>query len=222
MRPPPGAQRLASAARSARLDRAADGGEALSVRVEDPARPVRRRARRRRRGARPRRRPRRRAAPPARRAPPSSARRAAATASRRAAIRGSTSTSSSSGVRADLREPGAELGDEVEREPVAARAAIGARTRELDLDLARPARRVRKRVADAVPDDRVAAVVEPVVRELHAARARAPRRRAGVLELDARDRGAPRRGAPSDRSRASGPRAGRRGSDARRRAPCRG
>ena len=89
----------------------------------------------------------------------------------------------------DLGEPEPELLDEVERKPVSARRSWREHGR-LELDgLARP-HDVGKRRPLPVPDDRVAERIEPVVRELHAlAAARAPRRRAGVLEPHARSRG---------------------------------
>ncbi len=83
-------------------------------------------------------------------------------------------------LAAELGEPRAELGDEVEREPVPAgrdrRAHVG-------LDAAPPAGRERRDGRPlAVPDQRVAALVEPVVAEPDAV---APGGGAGVLELDA-------------------------------------
>ncbi len=91
--------------------------------------------------------------------------------------------------RSELLEPEAELLDEVEREAVAARAAA-ARAASTRARPSRPgATTSRKRGPRAVPHDRVPERVEPVVRELHAlAPARAPRRRAGVLEPNARAR----------------------------------
>ena len=69
--------------------------------------------------------------------------------------------------RADLGEPEAVLLDEVEGEPVGAGRL---RDGELQLELGGLAGldRMRERCAQAVPDDRVAAVVEPVVGELDA------------------------------------------------------
>ena len=67
-------------------------------------------------------------------------------------------------MRAELAEPEAELVDEVEREPVAARAAA-VRERELDVDLVARRDRAAEVDAQAVPDDRVAELVEPVVGE---------------------------------------------------------
>ena len=183
-RPPPGAQgsqRPRRRSRSSRPPRRSPPRARPGSGATSPARGPRRR-----RGARPRRRPPRRAAPPARRARPSSRSSAppwTTTASRRSSIRGSTSTSSSSGVGADLGEPEAKLLDEVEREPVAARRLR--RTHgSVDLDLV--ARRDGAAEVDArpVPDDRVAAVVEPVVGELDAvargASARSPCRRSAT------------------------------------------
>ena len=104
-------------------------------------------------------------------------------------MRGATSTSSSSGVRADLREPEPVLLDEIEREPVRARRPWRGDV-QLQLDLLPRGDGVRKRRAGAVPDDRVAERIEPVEGRLHALRpVRAPGRRAGVLERDPRRRG---------------------------------
>ncbi|MDE3191277.1 MAG: uroporphyrinogen decarboxylase [Acidobacteriota bacterium] len=89
-------------------------------------------------------------------------------------------------VVAELREPEAALLDEIEREAVAAR-----RDRPAEGHLL-PQRRARldgplERRALAVPDDRVPALVQPVVGEEDAVRGapRAPRGGAGVLDLHA-------------------------------------
>src|SRR5215831_5830482 len=66
---------------------------------------------------------------------------------------------------ADLREPVAPLVDEVERELVCAGAQGRAQLDAL-LDLLAGLDRARDRRPDLAPDDRVAAVVEPVVRDL--------------------------------------------------------
>src|SRR5579859_2467034 len=91
---------------------------------------------------------------------------------------------------AELREPEPVLLDEVDCEPVAARRDWAAHR---DLLAERRARfdRPRERGADAVPDDRVAALVQPVVGEVDpvARAARPPRCRAGVLGLDNRRAG---------------------------------
>ena len=88
--------------------------------------------------------------------------------------------------RARLREPEAVLLDQVDREPVrAGRPRPDEPELQLD-DLAR-LNRLRERRPLAVPDDRVPERVEPVRAELDAlAAARAPRRRARVLEQHAR------------------------------------
>ena len=94
--------------------------------------------------------------------------------------RGPTSTSCGEHRAAELREPGAQLGDHVEREPVAA-----GRDRHADRRLdggALPRRERGHRVARPVPDDRVVAVVEPVRGEEDLV---APRQRAGVRHLHA-------------------------------------
>lgn len=87
---------------------------------------------------------------------------------------------------ADLGEPEAELLDEVEREPVAAGRLRREQT-EFDLDLVAGRNCPREGGARAVPDDRVAAVVEPVVGDLDAGlAARAPGGGTGILEPDDR------------------------------------
>ena len=105
------------------------------------------------------------------------------TASRRSAIRGATSTSSSSGEEPTSANQNRRLLDEVEREPVAARrlrrAHVTSRPRPRSPGRDRPL----EGDARPVPDDRVAAVVEPVVGELHAGLpARAPGGRARRFE----------------------------------------
>ena len=77
--------------------------------------------------------------------------------------------------RAELLEPEAELLDEIEREPVRAWRPRGD-DRRLELDLLAGHHHLGERDAAAVPDDRVAERIEPVVGELDAlAAARAPR-----------------------------------------------
>ena len=81
-------------------------------------------------------------------------------------------------LASELGEPRAQLGDEVEGESVPAR-----RDRAADARLhvgALAGREVRQRGALAVPDERVAAIVEPVIAEQDLA---VPRDRARVLEL---------------------------------------
>ena len=103
------------------------------------------------------------------------------TPSRRSSISGRTSISTSLG-HADLGEPEAVLLDEVEREHVAAGRADDV-DGQLDVDRRARRHRVRERGPHAVPDDRVAARVEPVVGELQpVVAAGAPGRAAGVLE----------------------------------------
>ena len=105
------------------------------------------------------------------------------TASRRSAIRGRTSTGTSSVASPSSREPEAALLDEVEGEPVAARAASARAAAARRSTRSPGATGGGEGGALPVPDDRVAELVEPVVRELHAlAAARAPGRRARVLE----------------------------------------
>ncbi len=88
-------------------------------------------------------------------------------------------------LAADLREPEAMLFDEVERESVAPGRPWGEQ-RNVELHLRRGRDRLGEGRPDAVPDDRVAERVEPVIRDLHAVgAARAPRRGAGVLDRDA-------------------------------------
>jgi ABC-type polysaccharide/polyol phosphate export permease len=80
---------------------------------------------------------------------------------------------------AELREPGAVLGDHVEGEPVGAGRDRSPHRR---LDGATLARLEPGRGGPpAVPDDRIVAIVEPVIGEADAG---APRDRAGVLQLD--------------------------------------
>src|SRR5579864_3175810 len=88
---------------------------------------------------------------------------------------------------AELREPEPVLLDEVDCEPVAARRDWAAH-RDLLAERRTRFDRPRERGADAVPDDRVAALVQPVVGEVDpvARAARPPRCRAGVLGLDNR------------------------------------
>ncbi len=80
---------------------------------------------------------------------------------------------------AELREPGAAFGDEVEGEPVRAGRDRRPHPREHGVALARTER--RRRGPDPVPDDRVAQQIEPVVREEDAL---APRDAPRVLQLD--------------------------------------
>ena len=83
---------------------------------------------------------------------------------------------------ADLGEPEAVLLDEVEREHVTAGRADDV-DGQLDVDRRPRRHRAGERGPEPVPEDRVAARVEPVVGELQALVAsRAPRRAAGVLE----------------------------------------
>ncbi len=88
---------------------------------------------------------------------------------------------------AELGEPEAELLDDVDGEPVAARRDRRAQHEPLPQPLTRRDGTV-ERGAATVPDDRVAALVEPVVRDEEPVlrTARPPRRRARVLELDRR------------------------------------
>ena len=92
------------------------------------------------------------------------------TASRRSSISGSDVDLDVARRDPHLGEPEAVLLDEVEREDVAAGRAHPVHG---DVELERLARRhgVRERRAHAVPDDRVAAAVEPVVGELEPVRA---------------------------------------------------
>ena len=85
-------------------------------------------------------------------------------------------------VGADLGEPEAELLDEVERNPVPTGRQWRAHE-QLDLDLVARTDWAAEVDARPVPDDRVAAVVEPVVGELDAELAALPPRRGtGVLQ----------------------------------------
>ena len=102
-------------------------------------------------------------------------------------------------VTSELGEPRPELGDEVEREAVPPGRDRCPYARLDDRALA--GREVGEVRALAVPDDRVVALVEPVVAEMDAV---APRDRAGVLELDARDGRPRRRAVRRASSRASG------------------
>ena len=113
-------------------------------------------------------------------------------------------------VRADLGEPEAKLLDEVEGEPVPARRLRRA-DEQFDLHLVARQDGAAEVDARAVPDDRVATVVEPVVGELDAELAALPpRRRAGVLQHhlgDGLGTGAELRqpvSEPTDRERAGG------------------
>ena len=197
-------------------DRAADDAVAPLVRVERPARPVRRGhdARRElatasaslgderlveaveRAGSAPR------------------------TASARRSSRGDAHRRLERRV-ADLGEPVAALLDEVEREPVAARAASAPRTRDVQRRAARPARRALEVACAARPRRsgcRARRASGSESRDVLAA-ARPPRRRAGVLDLDAAaaDARPPASGPSSHASQrtASGPA----GTGALRRAP---
>ncbi len=85
-------------------------------------------------------------------------------------------------LRSDLLEPETQFLDEVERESVAP-VRSGRDDRGLELDRLARLDDEGERRARAVPHDRVAERVEPVVRELHTfSAARAPRRGARVLE----------------------------------------
>ena len=90
---------------------------------------------------------------------------------------------------AELRQPQPSVVDQVEREPI---TAGWDRPAHLDVGLDPLSRRDRmwQVGAEAVPDDRVAAVVEPVVCELDSDQAalRPPRREPGVLERDPYER----------------------------------
>ena len=97
-------------------------------------------------------------------------------------------------LAAQLGEPGAVLGDEVEGEAVAP-GGIGARTVISSSTLLAGRYRPRKRRAHAVPDDRVSALVEPVVR---GGDVRAPGHGADVLHLARAVVSEPARGAASD------------------------
>ena len=123
--------------------------------------------------------------------------------------------------RPELLEPEAELLDEVERQAVAP-GRPGRRERRLELDRLARAHDIGEGGSRAVPDDRVAERIEPVVRELHTlASARPPRRRACVLEDDVRSRRHARALLGRARTHATAPRAGPRAGigDARRLAP---
>ena len=185
LRPPPGAQ--ARSDRSRGLDRATDGGEPLRVRVEHPPRPVRRRGR---------------AGDEVRggdgvlgsTSGSSCAASAAAvsassppwttTASRRSAIRGSDLDVELERRGADLGEPEAETPRRGRTRAGSGPGGCGARTQRLELDLLAGRDRPLEGDTRPVPDDRVAAVVEPVVGELHAggsrASARSPCRRSAA------------------------------------------
>ncbi len=88
---------------------------------------------------------------------------------------------------AELREPEPVLFDEIDGEPVAPGRDRRAKRELLSQRLAR-FDRLLERGPQSVPDDRVAALVEPVVAEKEAvfAAARAPGRRARVLDLGGR------------------------------------
>ena len=88
---------------------------------------------------------------------------------------------------ADLREPEAALLDEIDREPVRPGRDRAAQRQRLPQRLARRDGTLERRPR-AVPDDRVATLVEPVVGEEEPLLdpARAPGRGAGVLDLDGR------------------------------------
>ena len=124
--------------------------------------------------------------------------------------------------QAELLEPEAVLLDEVERQPVAPRRARR-QQRDGELDLLARGDRPGQTGAQTVP-------VEPGSRAGRASGTRAARRRPGrsarwrcPRSRRGRGRGrAPRHGASPARTRATAPRAVRRGRDARRRAPSRG
>ena len=101
-------------------------------------------------------------------------------------------------LAAQLGEPGAVLGDEVEGEAVAAGRHRGAH-RDLQLDLLAGRYRPRQRRAHAVPDDRVFSLVEPVVRGRDV---RAPGGCADVLDVRRRRR---QRAGPRCRQRPGSP-----------------
>ncbi len=185
-RPPPGAQAARSPSIAARFcgDRRPDGQVSLCMRVEQQARPVRRRQRSRDemgnrdgivddqrlllRGESC--------------LEPRVAR--AAHLDREAALRDPRSHDDGDveRLRSELGEPEPELLDEVEREAV---MTWGPRRehRRLELDALARSNDVREAGPLAVPHDRVAERIEPVVRELDTlAAARAPGRRPGVLE----------------------------------------
>ena len=87
-------------------------------------------------------------------------------------------------LAAQLAEPGAVLGDEVEREAVAT-GRDGRAHDDPELGALSGGDRSRQRRADPVPDDGVATLVQPVVRGCDIG---APRRRAGVLDFGSSDR----------------------------------
>ena len=122
--------------------------------------------------------------------------------------------------RADLREPEAELLDEVEREPVAARRLRRPQERlQLDLlagrDRPREARRAGRPRRSRCPGRRASG--RRAARRSPGASATSPCRRSGARRARARRRPP---GAPAGRGRATEPRAGRPERDARRLAPC--
>ena len=144
--PGPAPTAPAPAPASRRVDRAGDDGVALGVERERTRLPLGRRVDAVRRGA------------------PSRRRRG-----RRVDARQDVDVAPGA-LAAELAEPGAVLGDEVEREAVAARRDRRA-DGDLELGALARARRARSGGAEAVPDDRVAALVEPVVRRGDVARA---------------------------------------------------
>ena len=153
-RPPPGAY-VRAGARGGRVDRAADRGDSPRCAAPARARASRRQARRRK------------------------TRGSARVARRHVDVLF---------VRRDCRARRARSGAPRRGRARAGSAPAGsARAARASGAASRPARRcARAACAEPVPDDRVAALVEPVVREEEPVlgAARAPRRRAGVLDLD--------------------------------------